>query len=385
MKIKVILLIQLVFASLFVQPLGAQNADCMYIENYMVIAPSGMRMRSEPNLKSKVVTYVPKDSILQACEEDFGEMTYEDIKGDWLAVKYNGFKGYMFDGFLEFKYSVGPQIRAESGIIAMTDSSSGLSKYDSTAYQKLADRFGVSLDSVIKLDQSGISIDTTPQIVKEEPIKYELLTESFNYCGDIRALDPGIFWFAFYPNPDRQNPGDYEIRQVELEIIKSKYNLGKGLEFDVSTDQTDRSILLIGSKKNIKLSKMSIRDRSKELRYKSKAVFPGQIWNFSGSPTQLSATGQVLKAGDCPELKDYKLFVEHEGRSQNLSDQLEFIGECGMPDVYWYGDFTSDGIPELILVSVYQERNIFSLFVSDISVTNQVYTLQSQWIVEKCY
>lgn len=344
----------------------AQSDNCTPTLKFKITAPSGMRMRMAPNLKSKPVTSVPFDSIVKGCSDNFGALSYDKINGFWRRVYYNGKAGYMFDGYL----ALAGRIETET---SPTDQSLTA---DSTSNDSLT---------------AQPSVEAAPLPIKEKKTEYQFVTEAYNYCGDIKKLDPGLIWYGFYPQDEKQADGLYRINPVELEIVMSKYSVGSGLEFDVSTDRDERSIFLLGLNKPLEYKKLAIADKSQQLRNQQRKVFPGQEFTLvSGEkPVKLSATGSVVSSGPCPELKDYTLTLSGEKYflpiSQDLTQELKAPGACGMPEIYWYGDFTGDGMPEIIFVSVYDETNKFTLFISDPESDNTLLKKHAEWVIDKCY
>lgn len=173
-------------------------------------------------------------------------------------------------------------------------------------------------------------------------------------------------------------------------MLLSKTKVGKGMEFDIETTESERSIFLIGLNRALDIDQLHIPDPSEKLRYAGRKVFPGQEFELSKSEDyKLSATGSVSSSGPCPDLKDYNLIFSGirngEPVKLDIGKELQSKGQCGMPEIYWYGDFTGDGIPEIIFVSVYDEKNHFTLFLSDPSDYNPVLEKQSEWIIDKCY
>ena len=331
-KILFLLIVLTTFSKASAQLNCAEEFTCR------VTAPSGMRMRKTPSLKAAVAGSVPYDSLVAACRETFGSMTYEDQEGFWRKVSYKGAVGYMFDGFLEVTATTG-----------QTDAK----------YEKLSE-LG---DSLVK-SNSKVEAKSTPAPVSypegEKPgiasttfsTVFDFLTEAYNYCGDVQKLDPTLLWYGFYPKEEKGGT-NIRIKQVELDVVMSKIKVGKKMEFDIETNEEERSIFLLGL--NMKLS----------------------------------ATGAVTSSGPCPELKDYKLTLTGEkyGQkiTQSITSELLFKGQCGMPEIYWYGDFTGDGVPEIIFVSVYDEKNHFTLFISNPKDDKALLKKQSEWIIDKCY
>lgn len=382
--------------TIFLSIAAEAQTGCTSTMSCKVIAPSGMRMRSEASLKSAVVTYVPKDSLLSACTDKFGAMSYEDINGFWRKVQYNGKQGFMFDGFLEIIAIKSTEVKAEPKKTVAVDS---------IFWANPDDSLGIDSITVLKPSKASIDsadrlllIDTTSiksfqpqveQIIKKVE-KFSILTEAYNYCGDVQSINPGLVWYGIYPK-DRETD-NYRIRKVEVNIILSKDKIGKGLEFDIQTDQSERSIFLLGVSKILSsVQEAQITDVSEILRFNNRKVFPGQQWNLNDDPQNiisLSATGSVVTAGPCPDLENYKLSLKGEKYflpiNQNLSEEIVSPGQCGMPEIYWYGDLNGDQVPEIIFVSVYEDKNQFTLFVSDPKAENLLVKKETEWVISNC-
>ncbi|HAD96640.1 MAG TPA: hypothetical protein DCG19_04490 [Cryomorphaceae bacterium] len=337
--------------------------NCEQALECRIVAPSGMRMRAEPSLKAKVVTYVPFDSTLTACQETFGSMEYEKIRGFWRKVQYNGKLGYMFDGFMEVK---------------------GLLNKPATT-DTIADT------SVTDTPKGEVSVKPEKETPKTREITYSLLTETYNYCGEVKGIDPGLIWYGIYPRDEDNGGTTYRIKRVDVNVMLSKQKVGKKLEFDVLTDEEERSIFLLGVNQLLPLEQNSIEDNSDLLRMNGRKIFPGQQWDLTGEPTKmkLSATGSVESTGPCPDLKNYRLTLSGTKYflpvNQNITEELNDNGQCGMPEIYWFGDLNGDDVPEMIFVSVYEDRNRFTLFVSDPTLDNALVVKKAHWTVDKCY
>ena len=345
-----------------------------------IVASSGMRMRATPSLKSKVVTSVPKDSLVRACTDKFGSMRYEDINGFWRKVSYKNKVGFMFDGFLEIVEIDSPPVVK----VIPTPST-------------LADSLhNASTDSLIA--SHTINTTTKGEIINpvntaaEKEISYNLLTEAYNYCGDVQSIDPGLLWYGIYPKDEKENGNSYRIKSVEVNVLLSKQKLGKGLEFDIQTTEDERSIFLIGLNSPLAAAKgAEIYDNSEILRFNNRKVYPGQQWRLTQEGEAgifLSATGSVETAGPCPDLENYKLVLKGEKYflpvEQDITKELVVNGQCGMPEIYWYGDLNGDSVPEIIFVSVYDEKNQFTLFVSDPKLDNVLVRKETEWIISNC-
>lgn len=353
----------LLFFLLLIKTSDAQLA-CPEQYRMRIIAQSGLNMRTEPRLKSRVVTTVPYDSSLLACKNTEGSLTVDGITGYWRKATYRGAVGYMFDGFMEV-VEVNPQMPK-----LKWDSSKTITATDTPAPVKKSET----------AEEKGSTY-------KFKPRQFQFLTEAYNYCGDVEKIDPGLLWYGIYPADAEQGEVYYRIQPVELEVVLSRSKVGdSGMEFDIQTDRDERSIFLIGTNRLLGHDTLSIEDNDQQLRYTGRRIFPGQQLSLGNGKDalKLSATGSVTKPGDCPELKNYKLSVSQGENSQDLTKLLT-MGDCGMPEIFWYGDLSGDGTPEIIFVSQFEEKNNFTLLLSREPKKGQLLRTEAEWIVEKCY
>jgi hypothetical protein len=83
------------------------------------------------------------------------------------------------------------------------------------------------------------------------------------------------------------------------------------------------------------------------------------------------ASGSVNRDADCLQVSDYELEAtlvkeNEEITKQDLMALLPDLGTCGVMELFWYGDLSGDGLPELILVHSPQEGvNQFHLLTSN--------------------
>lgn len=358
----------------FIQNMAfAQTPECNYRLTCKVIAPSGLTLRAAPSLNAKVLTYAPLNAIVEACERTEGTLQVEGIEGYWRAVEYNATKGYMFDGFLEITQYRGDDASEVDSLVKLTEN--GLAK----------------ADTLLGLNDSSAREPITPNTVAKHPFvndatEIQLLTETYNFCGAVESIDPGLLWYGFYLDDPKNGNGYISVAPVNVGIELSKRRLSKSLEFDITTDKTERSLFLLGLNRKLSESELRIADNSNELRIRGRQIFPGQRIDLAAqNKFTLTATGAVVSSGDCPELKDYQLMITAVRNGQKYTQDLLALigdaGQCGMPELYWYGDFTGDGLPEIILVSVYQEKNIFTLLSSrgkdNLMIKEAVFTVES--------
>tara|TARA_R110002050_G_scaffold83381_4_gene178209 strand:+ start:8271 stop:9365 length:1095 start_codon:yes stop_codon:yes gene_type:complete len=352
---------------LFAFSLSGQDCN---LENAVVNAPSGLILR-EQVAKGFITTIPFGDTINYCSDKSFGRAEYEGIKGDWRKVYFKKKEGYMFDGFLRkiVKERVDlDSLRSRSAeIAAQTDSLLGNTPGETTG-------------AVAKPNYAH------PYLKSDE---LQLAIESYNFCGDIQSLDPTLYWYAIFLQSETDPTGQHRIVPVDLKLILSKEKVGSGLEFDILTDKEERSLFLIGSNKVIPYQDISLYDQSEAMRMRGSKLFPGQELSLDDErKVKLSATGQVVKAGDCPELKDYKITIsyQNEGISleQDLSEIIPDFGDCQIPRLYWYGDISGDGLSDIIYVSVFENKNVFTLLQSVANPSKELFTQKAVFTLTNC-
>ena len=335
---------------------GSLAQTCQW-EKGIISAESGLILRKSPG--KGFIQSMPFGDTLEYCsDQTFGSMSYEDIQGFWRKVRYKGQVGYSFDGFIQ-------------GIDSEIDS---LRKAVQT--------------SIAKSD----SLLSSSPVPRAHPFflgsDFQFILETYNYCGDVSAINPSLYWYGIYLDNEQNPSGELDIKPVDLKIILSKEKFGKGLEFDILTNKEERSLFLIGSNKVIKHKEIRLPDVLKGIRMRGKRLFPGQeLILHEQNQLRLSATGQILKTGPCPETKDYKITIKANrlGKDieQDLAELIPDYGKCSIPELYWYGDLSGDGFPEIIFVSVGEEFNVFHLLQSNPSGT-ELFSVNSVFSLENC-
>ena len=343
-----------------------------------VTANSGLNMRTQANAASEVLTTIPLNSILIACASTSGRLVVGNTSGFWRQVSFEGKKGYVFDAYLEL---VDPELRKTLAEKTEKPKPEPKEKTQKNTAVKHVDNKAVGRD--MQTGKTEAASEKKVEAVKVvKPLEeYDILLEAYNFCGAVENIDPGILWYGFYPADPDKGETDMKVKPVELEIVLSKSRSGKNLEFDIRTDRDERSLFMIGSKRPLPIDKMDLEDRSELMRYSNQKVFPGQQINISGDGqrSSLSATGGISSTGDCPELDNYKLVVE-AGKRMDLMELLP-KGQCGLPEIYWFGDLNGDQLPDFIVVSIFKDRNLFSLIVSG---EDPFMRKAAEWSIEKC-
>lgn len=357
--------------------------DCKETFTMKVTAKSGLNMREQPNTSAAVVVTIPYDNLLISCASTSGKLEIGETTGFWRQAIYEGKIGYVYDAYLEL---IDPLTQSEAAqkpaepkeSEAPLEPKSELnppSQSDQTKEQETSEPMK---ENEWETEEPADVVVEKKEVPKRD---YNLLLEAYNYCGPVEEIDPGILWYGFYPANPETGETDMSVRPVELEIILSKSRSGKTLEFDIRTDRPERSLFMIGSTRPLDIEKMDLTDRSELMRYSNQKVFPGQQINMkvNGRKISLSATGGISSTGDCPELENYKLMVKAD-QSFDLMTLLP-TGQCGLPEIYWFGDLNGDQLPDFIVVSIFEDRSVFSLLVSDESMKMRK---AAEWSTEKC-
>jgi hypothetical protein len=416
---------------LFIIPLwvsGQYTDRCIPKLLYKVTASSGMKMREGPGQNNKVVFFVPSSEYLLVCEELSSPATFENKPGNWRRVRYKNHYGYMFDGFItksdgnlilnDSTWTVAelPDVRQiidttqntiDTMALAMVKQDSieaynatlitdSVPAIDSVAIEPVSmDTLSVDSAKNAAIADSLLAIHVADSIKMAEamapPPEYLFAVETYNYCGEIAHLDPGIRWYGIYYDDEFKV---YRNKRIELQIIRSKYALGSGLEFDVKSENGVSPHFMIGTKAKLDTN-LEIKFDYNYFDKKPQSLYPGQqvsiystqnihdIYNFN-----LFATGTVTDVGQCPEMENYRLKLTGEMNDslsvQDLSEHISYYGECGMPKIYWFGDLNQDLYPDFILASQGKEQTSFTLFVSDTRKNGQLVRKAGEWSYSKC-
>lgn len=330
-----------------------------------VTAPSGLILRESPG--SGYLGVIPLGDTISYCRDStYGELSYEGISGFWRKVQYRGKVGFSFDGFLEtvdLKLPSDSLIEASKVLVAKGDSILGL-KADAKAEAKA---------------------EAHPYFKAYE---FQFLVETYNYCGSVQDINLNLYWYGVFMDSELEPTGQLEVKPLNLNISLSKSKSGQGMEFDIQTDNEERSLFVFGLASSYPYQELSLADVMPSISAHNKRLFPGQEWIIdTESGLRLSATGTITKAGPCPEAENYQLqAVKGRGASKVEQDLKELIGDygkCSIPEVYWYGDLSGDGLPEIIFVSVQDDQNVFSFLQSE-AHSSQLFSLKSVFTVENC-
>ncbi len=77
------------------------TTDVYSINNVKYVnAQSGLRLRENPDIESKIILIIPFSGQVVVIEEKKEIVNFENINGKWTKVKYKNIEGWVFGGFL---------------------------------------------------------------------------------------------------------------------------------------------------------------------------------------------------------------------------------------------------------------------------------------------
>jgi hypothetical protein len=358
----------------------AMGQLCTEPKPYAVNATSGLKMRAAPGIGNQVVKYIPKDSIVMVCDELGPAATFENIPGHWRMTTYKDVTGYLFDGFLTPQYS---STSLETDQRELVDEAPLV---EDGKNEKASD-VPAARDSA-KASAPAAPTPTAPKTLT----KYHLLTETYNYCGSIAEVDPGLIWYAVVKDGENSF-----LKRRELMVLKSKYTLSNNLEFDIRSDsEEDAGIFLIGFEKFIELDttrpivfhEANSFNLPKKYYPGMQSTLYGKIPGIHRENVVLYAIGNVKNVGICPEMQGYSLKIQGEKNEQlilqELNPLIRNMGICGLPELFWFGDLNADGYADLIFVTQREDSNQFILLTSDNPDSDKIYRRAAFWTIYNC-
>lgn len=416
----------LIWLFAFLQNTHAQVL-CEPVLPYKIKSSNGLKMREGPGVSFKVIVFIAGNEPILVCEEKSIEVEFEGIVGNWRRVKYKDKYGYLFDGFIipldsnalnEVEASATATALPKTPVMSKAEAEKAYVKNfmpaELAAINKIIQHDHLKLDSVLRLlnvvadyhgyeklvgkpksdvDSNFRSALVPVPVISDEKMmhaaKFQLLTETYNYCGDIRNIDPGKLWYSVY----RDGP-IFRIRRAELLIVKSKYSIGKGLEFDIRAEGETETAFLISSEKPLNLN-WYVNLPEDHFAYNPQALMPGQKTEIyavqSGESiynVNLMALGNVVDFQICPVITDYKILAIGEKNdnliTQNLIPNFAYLGDCGIPEIYWFGDLNQDNYPDIIFAAVGEQGAYFILFMSDAENPKMMYRKADEWFNKSC-
>ncbi|MEM1327582.1 MAG: SH3 domain-containing protein [Bacteroidota bacterium] len=275
---------------------------------FSVLSTTGLNMRSQPDLHSKVLVAVPYDEKVEVLNmtrygrdtlgykelwRSYDSTTYQiPIAGSWRKVKYKDYIGYMFDAYLSKYYK-------NSGSYRQEDLSIGLNR------------------------------------------DYALLYVGEN-CFDNFNYNPNWHWYGFY-----RKDNEYTVKPVEVSFFLSNYS--ELFPCVTSTEDNNNLNFILGTKKQL-----SFEHIHNSIEYRK-----GTITSGNKSVDTLSTA----------ELKKYGLYqqpVYMTNRNQKYIERMEFVlKKNGKQQVLnpkplqfdadwpfyisWIGDLDGDGEDDYII------------------------------------
>lgn len=351
-------------------PLQAQ--DCAWTDA-TVNAPSGLILRKAPG--SGFVHLIPAGDTIQFCaNQTFGTLEYEGITGYWRKVRYADKEGYSFDGFLKVLRPGPPSdslVQASRNLIANSNL-----------------LLGDSIPEAHTLEAHTLKVEPISAHQSIPSDAFQFLVETYNYCGNVQDINLQLYWYGVFMDDELNPSGALRILPLDLNISLSKNQVGGTLEFDLLTNREERSLFLFGVAGSYPYQTSSLSDVLPSISSHGKRVFPGQEWVIDpNSQTVLSATGSITKAGPCPESENYKLSIRRglgaDEQTMDLGSIISDYGSCSIPEVYWYGDLSGDGLADIVFVSAQDEQNVFYFLRSEQN-SSQLFTLQAVYTLENC-
>lgn len=223
---------------------------------------------------------------------------------------------------------------------------------------------------------------------------YQLLIETDNNCADFNFdMSKKLNWYGIY----RTDSGEY-IFNIDLKIVLyndtiNANNKSVAGNYLFWTGKIEKSEFIIGTNKMIPEHKVSHFDE--DFLNHNYFLYPGEsktIYTINDLPNrktyELNAIGCVTEIRYCPIFSNYRLRLSDKmdnWKSQDLTEDIDFKGECGSINLKWFGDIDYDGIPDLLFSSSSNSRNQMNLFISSERINDDFVKLVSRFELGNCY
>lgn len=246
-------------------------------------------------------------------------------------------------------------------------------------------RQGYSRDSnILWLEEGGLVGDELKRIKMIEANKYQIITEAYNYFGDIRKIDLSLRWYAIVLREDERV---WKLENVNPKVVLSQFQSEESeMEFDIQHNRDLGSHFLFGCPVSLDTGFID------DFKNKITSLNPGKTLNLSrdniGVKFSLNAMGSVTGPGSCGGLKDYSLLVTYYSGlnnefkiTQDIGDQIvDSLNNC-VPELFWSGDLMGDDIPDALFLQNISGGLRLVLFLSDPSPLDQIWIKSAEWIL----
>lgn len=295
-------------------------------DEYLIVNATSLTIRERPTLKAKKIASVQKGEWVKVLDrrlEDKYLEIIDEIRDTWAKVEYKGVIGYMFGGYL-------------------------------------------SRTSILKPNENWKG-------------NYVLLTEQ---SGEGCILYDNVNWYGVYSKED----GEYiEKVDVSFNFVQSSYEYD-GIHCEISTNRTDKSGYLIGTKKPIKLGRVGI-PIGAFVNHKilNRQCLPIPYYNQEGvmkTNLCLAASANNKEINTCYQ-ENYQLSLIDSNRSGVKIAALEGLvikkGSCNIPYLTWFGDINGDFIPDFLFNQTSTQEIVYMLCVSK-KINNKItYEMEAQY------
>lgn len=209
---------------------------------------------------------------------------------------------------------------------------------------------------------------------------YQLMTETYNYLGDVSRVDLSLVWYGIFQTGDA-----WTLLPVTPRVVLSQFQGKSGMEFDLLHNRSEGSQFMFGSPVMLDSGIVgSVDDRP--LRF-----MPGSSRDLkrkrSDPSWTLGALGAAQGFGDCPPMTNYQLMVSGQLDDRDMIttqditlDVVDSHYTCP-PELYWYGDLMGDGLPDAILMQQIPNGLRLVLFLSDIAAPGDLWRRAADWYV----
>jgi len=240
---------------------------------------------------------------------------------------------------------------------------------------------GFQRDScLVWLEEGGIAGDEARLHEAIMSNHYQLMTETYNYLGDVSHVDLSLVWYGIFRVGDAWN-----MLPVKPRVVLSQFQGNSGMEFDMLHNRTEGSQFMFGSPVMLDSGMVgSVDERS--LRFMPGSSRDLKLKRDDPSWT-LGALGAAQGFGDCPPMTNYQLMVSGQLddrdmiTTQDITLEVVDSNYTCPPELYWYGDLMGDGRPDAILMQNIPKGLRLVLFLSDIAAPGDLWRRAADWYV----